>query len=107
MSKTEDLVFLASQSPEEISSNLIEKLIKPLIRQKQAHEGEALAAQICFNLIYALGKERVLMAGYDAIHELSGITTELEEECFGTEILPEPFEAVDLSGFTEMSYTRH
>jgi len=107
MNKAEDLVFLASQSPEELSNNLIEKLIKPLIRQKQAHEGEAVAAQFCFNLIYALGLERVLMAGYDAIHELSGITTELEENCFGTEVLPEPFESIDLSGFSEMNYTRH
>lgn len=107
MSNIEDLVFSANQSPKELSDSLIEKLIKPLIRQKQAHDGEILAAQLCYELIYALGMERVLMAGYDAIHELSGITTELEENCFGEEVLPEPFEAIDLSGFTELSYSRN
>lgn len=100
MSDKQDLVFLASQSPEEISNNLIEKLIKPLIRQKQARDGEATAAQICFNLIYSLGFERVCMAGYDAIHELSGITTELEEACFGEEIAP--LQTLDLTAFAEM-----
>lgn len=77
-----DLVFSAKASPEEITLTLIRNLILPILRRKSVIDGTDSAAKVCTNLIYALGCERIQMIGHDAIHELEGIISQLEERHF-------------------------
>jgi hypothetical protein len=78
-----DLDVSLSGSPEEIAEKIVNSVITPILKGAEAKMGENLSLQLYMDILYKLVEKRVCRAGYDAIHEIKGIASELEEECFG------------------------
>lgn len=104
MIKDVDLAFHISESPDELATKLVENLLIPILSQKLAYSGEIAAAQLYFNIIYALARSRAAMVGHDAIFEIHGIATELEEHVFGSSMNDESEKsAADESQFIQVT----
>ena len=84
-----DLAIYLNGSPEEIADQIVNRVITPILDGAAARMGGYLSLQVYFDIVYKLVEKRVGTVGYDAIHEIKGITSELEEECFGAECCPD------------------
>jgi len=71
-----------SENPEDIAKKMVEDLIQPVLGQKMAHSGEVSAGTLYLSLMYFLARTRVGLIGHDAVHELHGLASEIEEDCF-------------------------
>jgi hypothetical protein len=77
-----DLEVSLNGSPEEIADKIVNGVITPILNGAEAKMGENRSLQLYLDIIFKLVEKRVSRAGYDAIHEIHGIASELEEECF-------------------------
>lgn len=94
------MVFDITESPEEIAKNLVQKLLVPLLTAKLECSGEIEASKLYHSIHFELGKTRANMIGQDAIHELIGIVSELEEEHF-----PEAESVIHIASNTQKTVT--
>jgi len=82
MSEENFIGFNITESSDDIADKLVKGLILPLLAHKEKTSGENTAAQLYLNLIYLLGQARAETFGHGAVHEIHGIASEIEENCF-------------------------
>lgn len=71
-----------TDSPENLAKTIVDAVLTPLLTAKVSHCGEIEATKLYHSIHIELSKTRIEMIGQDAIHELVGIVSELEEEHF-------------------------
>ncbi|OTG87927.1 hypothetical protein [Acinetobacter sp. ANC 3813] len=80
--KSNNVAIIEVSGPDQAAKELLKQIIFPMLSSIQQNFGDAYADQVYQVLLSNLIGQRIEMAGYGAVHEASGIISELEEQFF-------------------------
>lgn len=95
------LAIHIAEDSDVIAKQIVEDLILPVLCRKTVHSGEISAGNLYLSLMYFLARGRAGVVGHDAVHELHGLASDIEEDCFDEN--GNPHSRDDLSNFIQLS----